>query len=234
MLKEFSHTKYGKVHTNIIDSKPYLNYQDVAAVFEIKNRNKLRAKINGNYFKELPDNTNGKITKIYYVSFECLKLVLCNSRKKEADEVFAWLINTVKDRLIKLNKRDQELLEQARSKNITKEHEYQIQENKRLHMKLQNYISFGELIRSLIGNKKVVALDKVVKLLNFKNLKPETFYRVLREHKIIDKENLATQEFCDKEMFRVIEVKTEIEGTNIVFKYPFYICYSFFVYEGRF
>lgn len=215
MLKEFSHKLYGKVRTNIIDGKPYLNYIDVAEVFKIKNKNNLRAKLSGDFFRKLPENIEGKTTNVYYISFECLKLILCNSRLAEADEVFAWLINVVKENVVKLSKRNEELLELANDKNITKEQAELMFENRRLKLKIEQYKEIQEALKIVLGNQETFLLEKVRTKLKLTKLTDDLFFKVLREEGILDLNNIATQEYCDKEMFRVLDINTKTKSKNI-------------------
>lgn len=215
MLKEFSHKSYGKIRTNIIDGKPYLNYSDVVEVFKIKNKNNLRTKINGDHFRMIPENKEGKIVNVYYVSFECLKLILCNSRVSTADEVFIWLINVVKDNVVKLSKRNEELLELANINNITTEQAKLLSDNKRLKAKLNNYTEIQAALKIVLGNQEAIFLENMKTKLKLSKLTDDVFFKVLRDEGILDHNNIATQEYCDKEMFRVLDINTKTKCKNI-------------------
>lgn len=72
---------------------------------------------------------------------------------------------------------------------------------------------------AVAGSKDAISISDAAKVLGIKNLGQNTLFKILREKKILDRDNKPYQEYIDRGYFRTIEQKFTKHGeTNIYIK----------------
>lgn len=217
MITEFEHKRYGKVHAAIIDEKPYLNYKEVTTMFGIKNSRDLRPKLNGDYFKELKEEKDGKQIVIYYLSFDSLIKVFYNSKYKEAGDVLDWLYREVLLKLEKLKTYNiKELKKDVNFVKLLDEFDDLKVKNNVLETTIKLNQTKLKMFDDLMGTKNAVDIDKVLDVIKYRKIERSQFYKILRDKGILNSDNIPTQEYLDKMMFRVVETKVVVKGQTII------------------
>lgn len=222
MITEFEHKRYGKVHAAFIDEKPYLNYKEVTLLFGIKNSRDLRPKLNGNYFKELKGETDGKQTVTYYISFDSLVKIFFNSKNKEAGDILYWLLRVVLLKLEKLKSYNiKELKKDINFVKLLDEYDDLKIKNNVLETTIKLNQTKLKMFDEIMGTKNAIDIDKVLDVIKYRKIERSHFYKILRDKGILNSDNIATQEYLDKMMFRVVETKVVMKGQTIIQKRTF-------------
>ena len=77
----------------------------------------------------------------------------------------------------------------------------------------------AEFYDAVAGSRDAISISDAAKVLGIKNLGQNTLFKILREKKILDRDNKPYQEYIDRGYFRTIEQKFTKHGeTNIYIK----------------
>jgi len=73
-----------------------------------------------------------------------------------------------------------------------------------------------KMFDDLMGTKNAVDIDKVLDVIKYRKIERSQFYKILRDKGILNSDNIPTQEYLDKIMFRVVETKVVVKGQTII------------------
>lgn len=217
MIKEFIHERHGLIRARFIDDVPYLNYKDLTKVFAIRNSKDLRSRLNGSFFKEVKETKGDVIKTVYYVSFDSLLMIFHNSKLKEADLILDWLFRIVRLKLEKLKSYDFEKLRETNEfvKLLSDYDDLKIK-NSVLEASIKINRPKLKAYEELTGTKSAIDIDSVLDVIPFKRIDRGSFYKILRDKGVLDSNNIAIQEYCDRGMFRVVESKVISKHNNLI------------------
>jgi len=214
MIKEFESALYGKVRTAIIEDEPCFNLKDLCRMYEIKNMNEVRTKLNDSGIKTLAVTTEKGAHNTFFITADNLANLFFQSTKAEAEVISDWLYRIVLPQLIKYGTYK---VEDLQDPNKAIEFLEEFQDVKVRATILETTMKLNtpkiKMIDKLLGSSSCIDLDMLHEVIKFKEIQKADLFRILRAVHILNDNNLPLQEFCDRKHFRVVEAKVVAGGS---------------------
>lgn len=214
MTQEFDNSLYGKVRTAIIDEEPCFNLKDLCRIYDIKNMNEVRSKLNDSGVKSLSLSNEKGTQKTVFITADNLANLFFQSTKDEAEMISDWLYRIVLPQLIKYGTwRVEDLRDPAKAIEVLEA----FQDTKVRATILETTMKLNspkiKMIDQLLGSSSCIDLDMLHEVIKFKDVQKSDLFKILRAVHVLNDNNLPLQEYCDKKYFRVVEAKVIAGGS---------------------
>lgn len=219
-LKVFKNNQFGEVRVIEKDSQAWFCLVDVCRTLEISNVSQLKTRLkkDGIISNEVIDSL-GRTQQANFINESNLYKTIFQSRKDSAEQFTEWVTSEV---LPSIRKNGGYI---ANQENLTPEQvvanalvvAQRIIDDKA--KKIETMKPKAEFFDAVANSKTAVSLGDVAKVLGIKGLGRNKLFELLRNKKILMKDNIPYQKYVDAGYFRVIEQKyTQDDEVKVNFK----------------
>jgi prophage antirepressor-like protein len=216
-LQIFKNENFGEIRTSSVNGEPYVMLNDVCEMLDIKNVSDVKARLkkDGVVNNEVIDRL-GRKQVATFINESNLYKVIFQSRKPQAEQFTEWVTSEVLPSIRKNGGyiANQESLtpEQIVAQALIVANNI-IQEKDRL---LQEQKPKVEFFDTVANSKTALPMDRVAKVLDM-GIGRNKLFEILRDKKILDRNNIPYQTYVDRGYFRVVEQKyTKPTGETVV------------------
>ena len=213
-LKVFSSEDFGEIRVVEKEGQPWFVAKDVCDILEIQNTTDATKRLDADEVTRF--NLGGLTGETNLVNEYGLYSLILGSRKPEAKKFKRWVTHEV---LPSIRQNGGYI---ANQENLTPERIVAqalivanniIQEKDRL---LQEQKPKVEFFDTVANSKTALPMDRVAKVLNM-GIGRNKLFEILRDKKILDRNNIPYQTYVDRGYFRVVEQKyTKPTGETVV------------------
>ena len=201
-LKVFNFN-HNQVRTTLINNEPYFCLKDVCDILEIKNISDCKSRLNQKGVVCTDTLTSGGMQKMNFINESNLYKTIFQSRKPEAERFTEWVTSEVLPTIRKTGAYHTP----ATYKEALLELVAAIDEKEKLEKKMIEDKPKVEFYEAVANSKTAIPMDQVAKVLNMQGIGRNKLFDVLRNQKILQKNNIPYQKYVDCGYFRVVESK---------------------------
>ena len=195
--------EHNEVRTALKDNEPYFCLKDICDTLGIQQASKVKDRLNQRGVTIIPTLTNGGMQNILFVNESNLYKVIFQSRKPEAERFTEWVTSEVLPTIRKTGAYHTP----ATYKEALLELVAAIDEKEKLEKKMIEDKPKVEFYEAVANSKTAIPMDQVAKVLNMQGIGRNKLFDVLRNQKILQKNNIPYQKYVDCGYFRVVESK---------------------------
>lgn len=205
-IEIFKDSRFGEIRVSGTSEKPLFCLADLCRVLDIKNVSNCKSRLNekGLFFVDTP--TDGGIQQLTYVDEKNMYRVIMRSDKPNAVEFQDWVYDDVLPSIRKtgsysiMNKVPQTFAEALR---LAAEQQEQIEAQQKL---IEVQTPKAEFYDDVVESKDSLPMDKTAKTLNM-GIGRNKLFALLRDEKILMRNNTPYQQYVDSGWFRCVESK---------------------------
>lgn len=207
----------GEVRTFIRSQQPYFLLKDVCKILDISSTSQVKNRLDptGIIYEKVSfitgEKSNGdpavQEIEMAFIDEPNLYKTIFQSRKPVAEKFADWLTKVVLPSIRKYGFYAlDELLEDPDFLIKTVE-SLKKERDQRILLEVKSAIDKPKVdfYENMTGSKTAVELKNLHKALNLKGIRKNNLFEILREEKLIDKENIPYMQYIDRGYFRVIE-----------------------------
>lgn len=209
-LQVFNNSEFGQVRMIEIDNKPYAVAKDVASVLGYKNTNDAIIRHCKGVVKY--DGLNYRGNALSLIPEGDIYRLIVNSHLQQAEKFESWVFDEVLPSVRKhgMYAMD-ELLDNpdmliAAATKLKEERMARLEAEK----KVQVMKPKAEFYDDVAGSKDSIEMGHVAKVLGIKGVGRNKLFAILRDRKVLDRDNIPYQAYVDRGYFRVLEQKYTI------------------------
>ena len=177
--------------------------KDVCDILEIKNISDCKSRLNQKGVVCTDTLTSGGMQKMNFINESNLYKTIFQSRKPEAERFTEWVTSEVLPTIRKTGAYHTP----ATYKEALLELVAAIDEKEALERKIIENKPKVEFYEAVANSKTAIPMDQVAKVLNMQGIGRNKLFDVLRNQKILQKNNIPYQKYVDCGYFRVVESK---------------------------
>lgn len=213
-IQIFENSEFGKVRTTVINNEPYFVGKEIAEILGYANPNEAIAE-----HIEEEDKLHSKTLSSFelnlgqrggwLVNESGLYSLILSSKLPSAKKFKHWVTSVVLPSIRKnggyINNQENLSDDEIMAKGLLVAQKIIAEKNQ----KLLEMTPKAEFYDKVTGSADTHDMKEVAKILNFKNVGRNTLFEILRNEKILDKNNQPYQRYVDAGYFRIIESKWE-------------------------
>lgn len=205
----FENPEFGKVRTVIINNEPYFVGKDVAEILAYKDT--------ADAIKVHVDDEDKKHVKVgeiptlktsnygaYLINESGVYALIFGSKLPTAKKFKHWVTSEVLPSIRKTG-----------TYSIPRTYAEALQLAANQAKELEMAKPKVEFYDKVTGSSDTCEMKEVAKILNFKNIGRNTLFEILREEKVLDRQNQPYQKYVDAGYFRIVESKWEDKDGDI-------------------
>lgn len=214
-IQVFNNAAFGEIRIIMEDGKPLFCGKDVADALGYTNHRKALA----DHCKGVTKRdtlTNGGVQSISYIPEGDLYRLIAHSQLPDAERFESWVFDEV---LPSIRKTGAYLSPVIDSTMLFKMAEAMAEKERRitaLEAANQSMLPKAEFYDAVTNSPDTIDMAETAKVLNM-GVGRNTIFKILRQQRVLNRNNIPYQEYIDRGYFRCIESKyTKADGTNCV------------------
>lgn len=214
-IQVFNNAAFGEIRIIMEDGKPLFCGKDVADALGYTNHRKALA----DHCKGVTKRdtlTNGGVQSISYIPEGDLYRLIAHSQLPDAERFESWVFDEV---LPSIRKTGAYLSPVIDSTMLFKMAEAMAEKERRitaLEAANQSMLPKAEFYDAVTNSPGTIDMAETAKVLNM-GVGRNTIFKILRQQRVLNRNNIPYQEYIDRGYFRCIESKyTKADGTNCV------------------
>lgn len=214
-IQVFNNAAFGEIRIIMEDGKPLFCGKDVADALGYTNHRKALA----DHCKGVTKRdtlTNGGVQSISYIPEGDLYRLIAHSQLPDAERFESWVFDEV---LPSIRKTGSYLSPVIDSTMLFKMAEAMAEKERRitaLEAANQSMLPKAEFYDAVTNSPDTIDMAETAKVLNM-GVGRNTIFKILRQQRVLNRNNIPYQEYIDRGYFRCIESKyTKADGTNCV------------------
>lgn len=214
-IQVFNNAAFGEIRIIMEDGKPLFCGKDVADALGYTNHRKALA----DHCKGVTKRdtlTNGGVQSISYIPEGDLYRLIAHSQLPDAERFESWVFDEV---LPSIRKTGSYLSQVIDSTMLFKMAEAMAEKERRitaLEAANQSMLPKAEFYDAVTNSPDTIDMAETAKVLNM-GVGRNTIFKILRQQRVLNRNNIPYQEYIDRGYFRCIESKyTKADGTNCV------------------
>lgn len=200
-LQIFNNEEFGSVRTIEIDGKPYFVANDVARALGYTNPSKATNDHCKNAVMRRGNDSLGREQEFKFIPEGDIYRLIIRSQLPSAERFERWVFDEVLPQIRQTGgyQMPQTYAEALRALADKAE------QAERLMIENEEMKPKAEFFDAVTDSKDAIPMANVAKVLGFKGIGRNNLFKILREEKILQPNNIPYQEYIDREYFRVVE-----------------------------
>ena len=214
-IQVFNNAAFGEIRIIMEDGKPLFCGKDVAVALGYSNfRDALSRHCKGVVKRD--SLTKGGVQSISYISEGDLYRLIAHSQLPDAERFESWVFDEVLPSIRKTGSYLSPVIDSAmlfKMAEAMAEKEHRITA---LEAANQSMLPKAEFYDAVTNSPDTIDMAETAKVLNM-GVGHNTIFKILRQQRVLNRNNIPYQEYIDRGYFRCIESKyTKADGTNCV------------------
>lgn len=193
-----------QVRTVLVDGEPHFVAKDVCEILEIGNSRDAVARLDDDERGVVLIDTLGGQQEMQSVTESGLYTLVLGSRKMEAKQFKKWVTADILPSIRRSGMYAIESLSKLQILEMAIESEKQ---RIQLVSKVEELTPKAEFFDSVADSKTAIPMAHAAKVLDVRGIGRNNLFKILRDVKILDRDNVPYQEYIDRGYFRTIEQK---------------------------
>lgn len=209
-IRIFENEQFGKIRTAGTAENPLFCLVDLCRALDLQT-GATKNRLNPKGISSIKTPTSGGAQELLFVNEPNMYKVIMRSDKPQAETFQDWVCEDVLPAIRKTGKYEvtPQIPDFSNPAEAARAWADQYEANVAKQKVIEEQRPKVEFFEAVAGSKDAVEMQKVAKMLDFKNVGRNNMFKILREQKILQSDNIPYQEYQDRGYFRVIEQKYE-------------------------